>query len=505
MNRNVQEQRPYFQLDVCDDVMTERDIVSFIVHGDQQYSQVCDILSEECFTRGDHRIIYNAIRSLREEGKAITYPSVEERVHSQDGRINLFDYTNTQWIDPADARGLAARLDEIRRRRMVMMLCLEGYMKSSDMTTVNIHQEMTRIAEGITTASNLSGLSLTTSVELSKQRDYRILNPTGKSKGHRTGFSFLDSPKVCGGLKPDHLWVVSAPSSHGKTSISMSMMTNLSKEQVHSAYYSLEMSAEEIDDNRYSILSGVPFSSIRDENIMTEEEKRMYFDARNRYYYTDAYCHYDDSVTGWHSIINSIRQLRMEKGVEVAFIDYLQILPEIQSTNGNKTYAISQATYAFRALAKELNMCIVLVSQVTPTRDKTGVVSEPTENDLADSQSIFRAATNVLILWRPEFCFNPKPYTRNLADYSIYGTAQITVSKNRDGRPGGRFLVEFRGEQKEIRNIPFNELDNYKNGTPWDIDHKRMHDEQYGTSVSGQLTEEEERYDIEVMARSSKA
>lgn len=261
--------------------------------------------------------------------------------------------------------------------------------------------------------------------------------------GTKTGMTKFDEK---GGLQKSDLIIVAGETSMGKTSLALSMTRNAIENNAKVAFYSMEMTKEQLSARLLSAKTNIPANNILYSGSLAPNEMRMIDDARGKLPGENLY--FDDkSTSNIDSILLSIRMLKMQKNIDGAVIDYLQIL-NVNSRNGNisREQAMGDASRRLKNLAKELNIWIIALSQLS--RDSTN--PEPNLNRLRDSGQIGEAADVVILVYRPEY-YNrsyPSPYD-NKEDYPTEGTAMIDVAK---GRNIGTFKF-FLGFDKKTTNF----------------------------------------------------
>ena len=225
------------------------------------------------------------------------------------------------------------------------------------------------------------------------------------------------------------------------------------------AFYSMEMTKEQLTARLISAKTNIPANVILYSGSLMPGELELISQARAMLPGDNLY--FDDkSTSNIDSILLSIRMLKMQKDIDGAVIDYLQIL-NVNSRNNSfsREQAMGEAARRLKNLAKELNIWVVAISQLS--RDSTS--PEPNLNRLRDSGQIGEAADVVILVYRPEY-YNrayPAPYD-NKNDYPTEGTAMIDVAK---GRNIGTFKF-FMGFNKKTTSFFKTDLINQETESP---------------------------------------
>lgn len=207
--------------------------------------------------------------------------------------------------------------------------------------------------------------------------------------GVLTGFKFIDA--LSGGFQPSDLIIIAAETSQGKTSLSLSLAYNMMEKGKSVAFISMEMSKEQIARRMMTFDTLV---SWRD----AKRHKEMFRAAADRY--KDKQYHVADiSNVSISNVIANIRSAKYRLKIDCVFIDYLQLLRDGKSQN--REQEVGTIARSLKNLAKELNIPIILLSQLS--RPKQGGNHVPGLSRLRDSGQIEEAADMVWFVYRPEF------------------------------------------------------------------------------------------------------
>lgn len=245
---------------------------------------------------------------------------------------------------------------------------------------------------------------------------------------------------------PRELFVISDFVVTHNTSLALCMTRHAIENGAKVAFYSMEMTKEQLTARLLSAKTNIPANNILYSGSLAPSEIRMIDDARGKLPGENLF--FDDkSTSNIDSILLSIRMLKMQKDIDGAVVDYLQILNvNSRSTSFSREQAMGDAARRFKNLAKELNIWIIALSQLS--RDSN--CPEPNLNRLRDSGQIGEAADVVILVYRAEY-YNrayPAPFD-NKDDYPTDGTAMIDVAK---GRNIGTFKF-FMGFNKNTTNF----------------------------------------------------
>jgi len=426
------------------DVQCEAQVLGAMVQNVFSHNEAREIITEECFTEPDYQNIYSALEAIDLRGEVIDLVSLNRELQAQ-GHTNLIETVINLTISAG--RGTIQRdamyLRELSTRRKLWVNLYQSLARCGELS-----EDIGEVISGIADDANslLKGFSNQSCVTLSdadvsllKQIE-RNMNENGELTGTPTGFNELDSR---GGLQSGSLMIIAAETSMGKTSLALAMAKNSIERGAKVAFYSMEMTMNEISARILATQSGISSSSFLYGKLSDSELRTAMAHTCQDYkknFFLD-----DNSTSSLDKIIASIRALKIKYNIDGAFVDYLQML-NVNMKSTNKEQAMGDAARRLKNLAKELNIWIVALSQLN--RDKERPV--PTLNRLRDSGQIAEAADTVLLIYRPEYY--DRSYPEPFEDKDTHGTAMIDVAK---GRNIGtfKFLVKFEAPTTNFHDI----------------------------------------------------
>jgi len=260
----------------------------------------------------------------------------------------------------------------------------------------------------------------------------------------RTGYGDLDV--LLGGLKRSDLVIVGARPSVGKSAFALGIARNAAiAQQANVAFFSLEMSGEQLAIRLLSAEAGVDQNRLRLGQHSELEERRI---IRSSGELSEANIWFDDSpILTVAEIRARARRLAGERGLDLVIIDYLQLMQgESYGRNENRVQEISFISRTLKGLARELNVPIVALAQLSRAIESRHPRT-PMLSDLRDSGSIEQDADVVMFLNREEMYTTPDQWAQQHPDLpqSAFpkGVAQVIVAKHRNG-PVGSVELRFR-------------------------------------------------------------
>jgi replicative DNA helicase len=263
--------------------------------------------------------------------------------------------------------------------------------------------------------------------------------------GLSTGFIDLD--KITSGLQPSDLIVIAGRPSMGKTTLAMNISLHASiKSSVPVAFFSMEMSEEQLHMRNLAALSLTDLNKIRQGSDLNDADWSRITNAsvaldRSSKLYID-----ETGALTPGEVRSRARRLHSESGgLGLIVIDYLQLM-QTESKENNRTTQITEITNALKALAKELNVPVVVLSQLNRSLEQRSD-RRPVMSDLRESGSIEQDADVIAFVYRDEVYDS---------DSQWKGTAEILIRKQRQGATG-MVRLAFKGA--------FTKFDNYASTT----------------------------------------
>jgi len=258
----------------------------------------------------------------------------------------------------------------------------------------------------------------------------------GEMIGIPTGFHDMD--KLLGGLQRSDMIILAARPSVGKTSLALSIAHNAAKKhRQRIAFFSLEMSNEQVVQRLISAETGIDSQRLRRGEIAEGEWGRFMkatSDLAETYFFID-----DSPGISALELRTKARRLHAEVGIDLLVVDYLQLMRG-DFRSENRVQEISSISRALKALARELNVPVLALSQlsrgVESRTDKRPILS-----DLRESGALEQDADVVIFIYRDEM-YNENTERKNIAD--------IIVAKQRNG-PTGTVSLYFKKELAQFR------------------------------------------------------
>ncbi|MCK5942714.1 MAG: replicative DNA helicase [Planctomycetes bacterium] len=279
-------------------------------------------------------------------------------------------------------------------------------------------------------------VSIADVLQLTFEKIDRLREREGRLTGHAT--DYYDFDDMTGGLQPGELVIIAARPSMGKTTFALNLTERVSNHGKGIAFFSLEMSNQQVIQNMLCCRSQIDGSAMRKGRITDQQYKRLQEEAAKLY---ETPIFIDDtpgiSITQLRA---KARRLKQKHGIDMIVVDYLQLM-----TGGgrfeSRQQEISAISRGLKSVARELSVPVLALSQLNrdvENRDD----HRPRMSDLRESGAIQQDADVILLLHRDDY-FNPTEENR--------GLAQVIIAKQRNG-PTGEVALRFFREYMRFEN-----------------------------------------------------
>ena len=282
--------------------------------------------------------------------------------------------------------------------------------------------------------------------------------------GVPTGLTDLD--EKLGGLHKSDLVILAGRPSMGKTALATNIAYHaaqniMSKQEKSSvAFFSLEMSSEQLSTRILSEQARIKSDDIRRGKV-TEEEINRYIETSRNIYNLPLFIDETPAIT-IATLSNRARRIKRLFGVSLVVVDYIQLMRSASNRTDNRVQEISEITQGLKALAKELNVPILALSQLSRAVEQRDD-KQPQLADLRESGSIEQDADVVMFVYREAYYLERKMPKQGSIEYAewqskmsdVHGLADIILGKQRHG-PTGTIKVEFEGIYTKFKDLSKN-------------------------------------------------
>jgi replicative DNA helicase len=462
-------------------------VLGAIMVENNKLSDVLDIIqSPECFYADANKRIYGAIRRLFDKGAPSDYITVCDEL-KRNGELELvggYYYVTSLTKDVVSTNSI-----ETHARIIMEKFIMRELIRQSGEIINDAYEDNTDVFDLLDKAeSNLyeitdnhlrksfngiGSIVLETLKEIQDQRDKQE-DITGLPSG------FRDLDAITGGWQKSDLIILAARPAVGKTAFALNLVMNaaMSKSKPSSvAFFSLEMSAGQLVKRMLSATTEVLLEKITKGNLADHEivqiQQRMSRLSESEIFIDD------QAALNIFELRAKCRRLKQRNNLGFVVIDYLQLMTASMDKGGNREQEISKISRELKGLAKELNIPIIALSQLSRSVETRGGSKVPQLSDLRESGAIEQDADMVMFLYRPDYYVNQggpaAPPSKNKNDQEDVptepGETWINIAKHRNGQTGMvKIIAELQyqrfkdKQQDELRSFATAGLDDASKG-----------------------------------------
>ena len=426
-------------------IEVEQAVLGALLLSREKYPEVDALISSVDFESDVHKEIYECIKELADQDKAIDHITVSKLLDRKNSlkRIGGVDYLKELQTIPISAlnadsyattvkdqsidRNLRKVLDEL------IKLAKDPQGKTSDDLLNEAETKIFELSENRSKTDSLKkideyvGQTLDRLGELAKKQ--------GELIGLSSGFKAVDG--LTQGLQKEDLIVIAGRPSMGKTSLAMNIAENVAKnEEGCVAVFSLEMSSQSLTSRMMASMAGISQSNVKSANLTDRQWEKI---AKQSARMKEFNLFVDDTPNISPVEIRAkcrrlAKQFRSAGGVSLVVVDYIQLM-QMPGRNENRVNELSDISRSLKYLAKEVEAPVLVLSQLN-----RGVEQRPNKrpqmSDLRDSGAIEQDADLIFMLYR-DFVYNKNEEWKNVAE--------LNLVKHRNG-PTKRVLLSFRDE-----------------------------------------------------------
>ena len=427
----------------------EQAVLGGLMLDERAWERIADKLSEDDFYRKDHRLIYRAIGELA--GKNLPCDAVTLGEWFESNKLAELVGGAAYVVQLANSTPSAANIlayAEIVREKSILRQLIDagteivgdGFQpegRTSEEILGSAEQRVFRIAE-----SGARGKKGFVAMRAAVKEAFQILHQRYESKGSVTGLAtgFPDLDELTAGLQPSDLIIVAARPSMGKTALAVNMAEHAAiKSRKSVAIFSMEMSASQLAFRLISSLGRIDQQHLRTGDLADEDWPRV---TSAMTLLSDAKIFIDDTPALSPAELRArARRLKREHDLGLIVIDYLQLM-QVPGNKENRATEISEISRGLKALAKELNIPVIALSQLNRSLESR-TDKRPVMSDLRESGAIEQDADVILFIYRDEVYDKESPKK---------GSAEIIIGKQRNG-PIGVVNLTFLGRYTRFESI----------------------------------------------------
>ncbi|KAG1682883.1 Replicative DNA helicase [Nymphon striatum] len=430
-------------------IEAEQSVLGGLLLDNESWYKVADVVTERDFYRQDHRLIFRSIAELAENNEPLDVVTLSEWLKQREELENAggLAYLGTLAKDTPSAANIRAYAVIVREKSILRQLISVGTeiadeaFNPGELESKDLLDEAERKVFEIAEQGNrqqdfkdIKGLLKTTLAHIDE-----LSKSDAKITGAETGYNDLDD--MTSGLQPGDLIIVAGRPSMGKTTFSMNLAEFIAiNDKKPVAIFSMEMPAEQLVLRLFASNGRVPLNDIRTGKIREEDWPRVGMAVKQ---FSETKLFIDDSAAMSPTEVRAkARRLHREHGqLGLIVLDYIQLM----QTGGkaeNRASEISEISRSLKALAKELSVPVIALSQLNRSLEQRPN-KRPIMSDLRESGAIEQDADVIMFIYRDEV------YNEDTEDKGI---AEVIIGKQRNGAIG-KIRLTFTGKYTRFDNF----------------------------------------------------
>ena len=429
-------------------IEAEQSLIGGLMLDAQAWDKVADVITAEDLYRKDHRLIFTAIANLVEAGSPCDVITVSEFLDKRGeleaaGGLEYLATLANETPGAANARAYAKILHDraIERELINVGNEISGSAFATDgRTAPELVDEAERLVFQIAERGSRGRAGFKSLKQILPEAVDRI-DVLHQSDGNITGIpsGYTEFDKLTAGLQAGDLIIVAGRPSMGKTALAVNIAENAAiGAKVPTAIFSMEMPSQQLAFRMISSLGRVDQSHLRTGQFPDEDWSRINTAVQLM---SDAPLFIDDTPGLSPTEIRArARRLQREHGLGLIVVDYLQLM-QVPGNKENRATEISEISRNLKALAKELALPIIALSQLNRSVEQR-TDKRPVMSDLRESGAIEQDADMIVFIYREEV-YNKETPRKGIAD--------VTIAKQRNG-PIGDFPLTFVGRYTKFEN-----------------------------------------------------
>ncbi len=457
-------------------IEAEQTFLGAVLVNNESFNQASEFLMEEHFYEPAHKLIFNAILRVMSKGLSANVISIRtmlssnEQFNNMGGNeyiariatmgssvINSFDYARIIF-DLAKKRNLIKYGQDVANK---------AYDSGLDISASDqIEEAESSLFLLATEGDRKDFVSLGESVESSVNTINKAMKSTSHVTGISTGYKKLDDN--LSGFHNSDFVVIAARPSMGKTAFAINLAMEAYKSLLAGhegpeseipsvGIFSLEMSAEQLSTRMLSMLSEINSSALRSGKLNEQQYNKMRKKAEElgkKQIYID-----DTPSLSISAIRTRARRMKRRHNLSILFIDYLQLIRGSNSRPENRVQEISEITQGLKAIAKELSIPVIALSQLSRAVEQRED-KRPMLSDLRESGAIEQDADIVMFIYREDYYLmrqEPKAGTEKHVEWQkklsdIHNIVEIIIAKHRNG-PVGTVSLFYDTNHSKFKNL----------------------------------------------------
>lgn len=406
----------------------EQSVIFSMFMGREAISAASEILTGDDFYHHQYGVVFDAMVELYNEGKAVDLITLQNRLREKDvpPEISDLEFVRDLMVGSVSSVNVKEYAGIVYEKSMLRKLIraseeVENACYLNKEPVADILEDSEKKMFALFQQRNTNDLVPISKVVLDT---LEMIEKASRTRGGVTGIptGFTDLDNLTAGFHPSDFILIAARPSMGKTALALNMAEYMAfKEDKAVAIFSLEMSKEQLMNRLYAMGARINSSDLRTGSLSEEDWSKLIETAgiigESRLMIDDT-----PGITA-RELRSKCRKLKLEHGLDAIFIDYLQLMSGQGKGNDSRQQEISDISRALKALARELQVPVIALSQLSREVEKRSD-HRPMLSDLRESGAIEQDADLVMFLYRDEYYHK---------DSEKKGMAELIIAKQRNG------------------------------------------------------------------------
>ena len=398
---------------------------------------VIDVLGSESFYKPSHKKIYETIQQLFNDSEPIDLLTVTEALRKEGnlefvGGAYAIANLTTRVASTANVEFHARIISQKHIQRELIRVSSNIIEKAFDEKT-DVFDLLDEAESGL---FEVAEGNIRKSFEVMRSVVKKAIEYIDKARSNDSGVSgipsgFSDLDKMTGGWQRSDMIVLAARPGMGKTAFVLTMCRNVAVDEgIPCAVFSLEMSSVQLVQRLIAAETEISSDKFRKGNLEDHEYQQLH-DRIGKLSKAPLFI---DDTPGLNvfELRAKCRRMKQQHGIDLVVIDYLQLMTGGSNSNGNREQEISSISRSIKSIAKELDIPIIALSQLSRMVETRGGDKRPMLSDLRESGAIEQDADMVSFIYRPEYY----GFTEHEEGLSTQGLAEFIIAKHRHGGLG---------------------------------------------------------------------
>jgi len=427
----------------------EQQILAGMLYDLNAAHEMVEKLKPEDFYLREHQVIFRAMVSLLEDGRPLDVVTLPAELENR-GELNAAgggSYVDTLATITASSANIGYHADLVRARAMLRSLIQLGndLSRRAHQPGADYHDLLNQVQDSLYQLSlgnrhrsdfvKVGDAMITVMSEIENLQEKQ-----GQTAGLSSGYPDLD--RLTGGFAPGQLVIIAGRPGMGKTAFALNLARQAAESRHKVALMSLEMTATELGMRWISMVSGVELTPLKRGDKLKDHQFRKLAKAGGILSSYQIYID-DSSDLGMSEVRSKLRRLAMQiGGVDLLIIDYLQLMR--MPPGDNQSLRVANLTRNLKILAKDFQLPVLVLSQLSRESEKRTGSKRPILSDLRDSGAIEQDADIVIFVHRDEMLGK----TTDKSGRSLENITLIDVSKNRSGPTGKKYFTFLKHIQR---------------------------------------------------------